>query len=92
VAIEELTSGPRERGDSLHLLVMDAHKALNALQREIASETLEGASVYGIETTDRPLVRAFMRGVRRTAPLKFDLPGSGRWPRVSASVSFSKTT
>lgn len=28
---------------------MDAHKALNALQRKIASETLEGASVYGIQ-------------------------------------------
>ena len=76
-AIENLTSGTRERGDSLHLVVMDAHKKLNALQREIASEALEGASVYGIEATDRPLVRAFMRGVRRTAPLKFDHPGLG---------------
>jgi len=76
-SVEDLTSGTRERGDSLHLLVMDAHKALNVLQREIASETLEGASVYAIETTDRPLVRAFMRGVRRTAPLKFDHPGLG---------------
>ena len=75
--IDRLTSGSRERGDSLHLLVMDAHKALNALQREIASETLDGASVYGIEAGDRPLIRAFMRGVRRTAPLKFDHPGLG---------------
>jgi uncharacterized protein Yka (UPF0111/DUF47 family) len=75
--IEALTSGSREKGDSLHVLVMDAHKALNALQREIASETLDGASIYGIEPADRPLIRAFMRGVRRTAPLKFDHPGLG---------------
>lgn len=75
--IEALTSGARDRGDSLHLLVMDAHKALNALQREIASETLDGASVYGVEASDRPLICAFMRGVRRTAALKFDHPGLG---------------
>ena len=75
--ISRMTSGQRAGGDSLHLLVMDAHKALNALQASIASETIEGASTYGLEPGDRPLVRAFMQGVRRTAPLKFDHPGLG---------------
>jgi uncharacterized protein Yka (UPF0111/DUF47 family) len=63
--------------DSLHLLVMDAHKALNALQAQIAQESIDGAMVYAIEDRDRPLIEAFMRGVNRTAPLKFDHPGLG---------------
>ena len=75
--IDDLASGNRERGDSLHLVVMDAHRALNAMQREIASETVEDAACYAIAAPDRPLVSAFMRGVRRTAPLKFDHPGLG---------------
>jgi uncharacterized protein Yka (UPF0111/DUF47 family) len=75
--IESLASGNRARGDSLHLLVMDAHKMLNALQREIASETIDGASAYGVEASDRPFIRAFMRGVGRTAALKLDHPGLG---------------
>lgn len=70
-----LTHGERERGDSLHLLVMDLHKALNALAREIATEELDGAHVWGLAPEDRSLVRAFMRGLRRTAPLKFSHPG-----------------
>jgi uncharacterized protein Yka (UPF0111/DUF47 family) len=75
--IEALASGSRALGDSLHLLVMDAHKALNALQREIASETIDGASAYAIEPSDRYLITAFMKGVRGTAPLKLDHPGLG---------------
>ncbi|HVO88999.1 MAG TPA: DUF47 family protein [Casimicrobiaceae bacterium] len=75
--IDTLASGNRDRGDSLHLLVMDAHKALNALQRDIATETVDGASCCAIAAADRPLIGAFMRGVRRTAPLKFDHPGLG---------------
>jgi len=63
--------------DSLHRLVMDAHKALNRLQQEISTETLNGARVYDIAAGDRPLIQAFMRGVNRTAPLKFDHPGLG---------------
>lgn len=61
--------------DSLHQLVMDLHKALNTLAVACAEETLAGASVYGLEPEDRPLVVAFMSGVNRTAPLKFDHPG-----------------
>jgi len=73
--IDTLTAASRSRGDTLHLLVMDAHKALNSVQKDIASENIDGASAYSLEASDRPRVRAFMRGVRRTAPLKFDHPG-----------------
>lgn len=70
-----LLSADRERQDSLHLLVMDVHKALNALQVGLYRETVDGARVYGIDDSDRALVRAFMSGVNRTAGLKFDHPG-----------------
>lgn len=76
-AIAQLTSGSRERGDSPHLLVMDLHKALNRLQAAIAVESIDGARVYEIKAAERPLVKAFMRGVNQTAPLKFDHPGLG---------------
>ncbi|MEW6119598.1 MAG: hypothetical protein AB1593_05885 [Pseudomonadota bacterium] len=74
-AILKLTSGDRGGGDSLHLLVMDMHKALNALQASLASETIEGCRAYGIRDTDHALIAAFMEGLNRTAPLKFDHPG-----------------
>ncbi len=63
--------------DSLHQLVMDLHKALNAMQAELAEETLDGAAAYGLQAEDRPRVAAFMAGLHRTAPLKFDHPGLG---------------
>ncbi len=72
-----ITHARRERGDSLHLLVMDLHKALNRLQAGLAQESLDGAQVYGLGETDRARVRAFMRGLNATAPLKFDHPGLG---------------
>ena len=75
--IDRITSGTPDCGDSLHLLVMDAHRALNRLQGDVATETLDGAAVYHLRDTDRPLVAAFMAGVRSTAPLKFDHPGLG---------------
>ncbi len=61
--------------DSLHRLVMDLHKRLNALQAEMAQETLDGAAAYGLDDADRPMVAAFMAGVNRTAGLKFNHPG-----------------
>lgn len=73
--IDRITSARREQGDSLHLLVMDAHRALNRLQASIATTSLDGASVYGIDADDQGLVVAFMAGVHGTAPLKFDHPG-----------------
>jgi uncharacterized protein Yka (UPF0111/DUF47 family) len=73
--IQSITSGDREAGDSLHLLVMDMHRALNALQASLASETISGCRTYGIRDADRALIAAFMEGINRTAPLKFDHPG-----------------
>jgi hypothetical protein len=61
--------------DSLHRLVMDLHKQLNAMQASLAQETLDGAAVYNIADSDRPLVSAFMAGLNRTAKLKFNHPG-----------------
>ena len=71
------TSGDRKAGDSLHLVVMDAHKAINRLQAETALETVAGAKVHRLSPTGRRRVEAFMQGVNRTAPLKFDHPGLG---------------
>lgn len=78
--IDRITAVPRpgeQSPDSLHALVMDLHRALNALQGTLAEENLEGARVWRIEQADRALVRAFMSGVNRTAPLKFGHPGLG---------------
>lgn len=75
--IARLVAGQRDAGDTAHLLVMDLHKALNRLQQSLAAERIEGAAVYGLAAGDRDLVAAFMRGVARTRPLKFDHPGLG---------------
>ncbi|MGB7932364.1 MAG: phosphate transport regulator, partial [Gammaproteobacteria bacterium] len=48
---------------------------LNALQASLAGETIDGCHAYGIHDADRSLIAAFMAGVNRTAPLKFDHPG-----------------
>lgn len=74
-SLAEMTHGDRKSGDSFHLLVMDLHKQLNTLSSEIATENLDGAHVWQIKDTDRPLIQAFMRGLNRTAPLKFSHPG-----------------
>lgn len=60
--LHHLTHGQRSDGDSLHLLVMDLHKAINQLAAELASEVIDGAHVWQIEDADRPLIQAFMRG------------------------------
>lgn len=75
--VDAMTSGERARGDSLHILVMDLHRALNDLQGEIADESIDGARVFRLKETDRELVAAFMKGLHETAPLKFDHPGLG---------------
>lgn len=75
--IDRMTSGNRDAGDSLHLMVMDAHRAINRLQTETATETLAGAQVHGLPAGSRTLVAAFMDGLNRTAPLKFEHPGLG---------------
>ena len=75
--IAAMVSASRKRGDSLHLLVMDMHKALNALQAKVSTEAIDGAHAYGIDGEDRALIGAFMRGVNQSLPLKFDHPGLG---------------
>jgi uncharacterized protein Yka (UPF0111/DUF47 family) len=74
-ALNRLTSGERGGEDSFHLLVMDLHKQINAMAVEVATENIAGAHVWQIEADDRPLVEAFMRGLQRTAALKFNHPG-----------------
>lgn len=73
--VDQITSARRDLGDSLHALVMEAHRALNRLQAQIATTTLDGAAVYELADDDRSLVAAFMAGVHKTAPLKLDHPG-----------------
>ena len=75
--IDRMTSGDTAKGDSLHLIVMEAHRAINALQAETAVETLAGAKVHHLSKRSRKLVEAFMNGLNRTSPLKFDHPGLG---------------
>ena len=74
-ALAGLTRGDRKGGDSFHVLVMDLHKQLNLLASTVATENLDGAHVWQIKDRDRPLIQAFMRGLQRTAVLKFAHPG-----------------
>jgi hypothetical protein len=76
-AINGLASADRDGPDSLHLLVMDLHKAINRLAADTFAETLDGAHVHGLTDGDRRAVAAFMRGLHRTAPLAFGHPGLG---------------
>jgi pyruvate, orthophosphate dikinase len=73
--IARLTSPPAPGRDSIHGVVMDAHRELNALQARIATDSIDGARVHDLATGDRELVRAFMRGLHRTEHLRFDHPG-----------------
>jgi len=74
--LQALTRGQRSNGDdSLHLLVMDLHHALNQLAGTVSGEEIDGAHVWQLQAADRPRVAAFMRGLNRTAPLKLDHPG-----------------
>ena len=75
--LEAMTSARRGGTDSVHLLVMDAHKALNQLAARIAVETIDGAHVHHVEKEDRPRIKAFMAELNRTAPLAFGHPGLG---------------
>ncbi|WIY06666.1 hypothetical protein QRX60_23490 [Amycolatopsis mongoliensis] len=73
--LDAITSTDRRDGDSPHLLVMDAHRALNRLQSRLATESVDGAACYQLGAGDRELVAAFMAGVHETEALKFDHPG-----------------
>jgi uncharacterized protein Yka (UPF0111/DUF47 family) len=54
---------------------MELHKRLNAMQADLAEETIDGAAAYNLEEADRAWVAAFMGGLNRTAKLKFAHPG-----------------
>jgi uncharacterized protein Yka (UPF0111/DUF47 family) len=73
--LQALTHGHRGQDDSIHLLVMDLHKQINRLSGALASELIDGAHVWQLHPEDRARVAAFMRGLNRTAALKFDHPG-----------------
>jgi len=75
--IPSMTSARRETGDSVHLLVMDMHQAINRLTAATAPETIDGAKVHCAEPEDRPRIKAFMSGVNRTKALAFGHPGLG---------------
>lgn len=73
--------------ENVHRLTMDLHKALNALQADLAQESIDGASVWHIATEDRGLISAFMAGVNDTSGLKFQHPGLGTTAtRVAGSL------
>ncbi|MDG6256284.1 MAG: hypothetical protein QCH35_01660 [Methanomicrobiaceae archaeon] len=76
-AIQAITAGKRTEGDSIHILVMDMHRGLNAMQAKLSRETINGARTYLLTAEDREMVEAFMEGLNRTSPLKFDHPGLG---------------
>jgi hypothetical protein len=73
-AVAVLTGLSGNGHDTAHQLAMDLHVELNRLSN-VVEETIDGARVFGVTEADRPLVRAFMKGVNETAPLKFDQPG-----------------
>ena len=75
--LDALTHGRRGAGDSLHLTVMDLHKALNREAARLAGAQVEGASAWQLaeDGSDVARVAAFMRGVNRTRHLKGDHPG-----------------
>lgn len=76
-ALAALTHGQRDHGDSLHLTVMDLHKALNRLAAQLATDTVDGAHAWQLaaDGSDLPRLAAFMRGLNRSRPLKLDHPG-----------------
>jgi uncharacterized protein Yka (UPF0111/DUF47 family) len=73
--IAALTSARPKAGDGFHLLVLDLHQEINRLQSAISTMDVAGARAYGLRDSDRAAVAAFMTGIKRTAPLKFDHPG-----------------
>jgi len=73
--VQRFVDAGHDGEDTVHRLVMDLHRELNRLHASLAVELVDGASVSGATDEDRRWVRAFMRGLNKTAPLKFDHPG-----------------
>jgi len=74
-AVALLTRVTGNGHDTAHQLATDLRGELTRLQATVLAETIDGAHAYGVTAADRPLVRAFMKGVNETASLKFDHPG-----------------
>lgn len=74
-AVTRLESGDRKGGDSVHILVMDMHKLINRAAASLTGQDIDGAHAWNIAEEDKERIAAFMRGLHRTAPLKFDHPG-----------------
>ena len=75
--IDSIVSADRSIKDTPHLLVMDLHKELNNLLSLITLESIDGANVFDIKEQNRFIIQSFMKGINRTAKLKFDHPGLG---------------
>src|SRR5262245_53499334 len=75
--IRVLTKLSENGHDTMHQLAIDLHWELNRLQTSVTMETVDGARVYSILDKERPLIRAFMKGISETASLKLDHPGLG---------------
>lgn len=75
--IDSIISADRRVRDTPHLLVMDLHKELNNLLSLITLESIDGANVFDIKEQNTFIIKAFMKGINRTAKLKFDHPGLG---------------
>jgi uncharacterized protein Yka (UPF0111/DUF47 family) len=77
--IPRLTSAERRGPDSLHLVVMDAHKALNGLIADLGGrrEKIGSVETLGLTAEDKSLVEGFNRGLDSTASLKGGHPGLG---------------
>ncbi|GBQ85996.1 hypothetical protein AA13595_1781 [Gluconacetobacter johannae DSM 13595] len=60
---------------SFHGLVMEMHKAINEIAAGLAETDVAGARAYLLGQADRDRLAAFMHGLNRTAPLKFNHPG-----------------
>jgi uncharacterized protein Yka (UPF0111/DUF47 family) len=75
--LDALAGAGPAAGDSMHVLVMDLHKALNRLAASLSELEVAGAHTWQLaaDGSDVPLVEAFMRGVQRTAAAKLDHPG-----------------
>jgi uncharacterized protein Yka (UPF0111/DUF47 family) len=84
-AIGVLTSSDADRGDSAHLLVVELHKAIDALAASLATDDVDGAKTYRLAPDDRALIAAFMAGVHRTEHVRFAHPGLGTTATRSGS-------
>ncbi len=73
--IAGMAAARRGGADSLHLLVMDLHRAINRIAAATAVDLVDGAHVAGLDDGGRKRVKAFMSGLNRTARLAFGHPG-----------------